>query len=99
MLVYASDWGLASLAQSLHWALDGTFKAVPSLFDQLYAIHASIRDQVVPCVCAILPDKTGATYRSLLGVVRSAINDWHTGAAGIHGGTVITDLEKAILDT
>ena len=98
MVVYASDWGLSNLAQSLHWSSDGTFKVVPGLFGQLYTIHASLRDQVVPCVYAMLPDKAGATYKRLLEVVREAIEERHPGAAGITEGSVITDLEKAAMN-
>jgi hypothetical protein len=41
---------------------DGTFKSVPKLFLQLYALHCSYLGQVMPMVCALLPDKKCNTY-------------------------------------
>ena len=94
MMVFASDWGLLKLADARHWLADGTFKVAPAVFEQLYTIHASEHDQVFPCVYALLPDKQEPTYRKLLEIIKTAIEELRPGADGV-GGTILTDLEKA----
>ena len=98
IVVYGSDWGVNHLAQSRHWAADGTFKVVPGIFEQLYTVHASVLGQTVPCIYAMLPNKTEATYRHLFAVIRAEVEARHPDAAGLTGGSVITDLEKAALN-
>ena len=65
IVLYSSDWGLQNLANSLHWAADGTFKVSPVLFQQLYTIHATVMGITVPCAYAVLEDKSGQTYRQV----------------------------------
>ena len=45
---------------------DGTFNIVPSLFYQLFTIHAQVQGNLVPCVYALLPDKKEDTYKDML---------------------------------
>ena len=45
--------------------MDGTFKASPQIFEQLYSIHATYRGHVVPVVYALLPDKLNRYVRRL----------------------------------
>ena len=94
MLVFASDWGLLKLADARHWLADGTFKVAPTVFEQLYTIHASEHGQVFPCVYALLPDKSEQTYRKLLQITKDAIEERLPEADGL-GGTIITDMEKS----
>ena len=94
MLVFASDWGLLKLADARHWLADGTFKVAPAVFEQLYTVHASEQGQVFPCVYALLPDKQEPTYRKLLEVVKTAVEERRPGADGM-GGTIMTDMEKS----
>ena len=97
IVIFTSDWGLEKLALSLHWAADGTFKVSPTLFQQLYTIHATTLGVTVPCVYALLQDKTERTYHQMLTQVRAAILQHHPDAPGIYG-TVITDLERAAMN-
>ena len=63
--MFASDFTLHILKSSDEWYLDGTFQIVKeTLFSQLYVVvckapRSSLR---IPCVFALLPDKTKATY-------------------------------------
>ena len=50
------------LAESGHWYADGTFKVCPELFFQLYIVHGQRGGRISPCVFALLPNKTKATY-------------------------------------
>ena len=57
-IVFASDSGLGWLADYDDWNLDGTFKAAPRLFTQLFTLHV-IRDRkAIPCLYCLLPSKT-----------------------------------------
>ncbi|QQP38549.1 Uncharacterized protein FKW44_019154 [Caligus rogercresseyi] len=58
MLIFATDHCLNLLESSQNWFCDGTFKVVPTIFFQLFTIHAKVRDFVIPCVYALLPNKT-----------------------------------------
>ena len=66
MLIYGTQRNIDVLRSSDHWFMDGTFKVVPQVFYQLYTVHALQADRVIPCVYALLPNKTGQTYRGLL---------------------------------
>ena len=66
MLIYATQRNIDVLRSSDHWFMDGTFKVVPQVFYQLFTVHALQADRVIPCVYALLPNKTGQTYRELL---------------------------------
>ena len=46
--------------------MDGTFKIVPSQFDQLYTIHGWYRGRCFPLLYALLPNRAQATYQRLL---------------------------------
>ena len=53
--------------------MDGTFKLCPEIFYQIYAIHASIDNQVSPCSFAPLLNKTENIYTHLLTEVCNAV--------------------------
>ena len=48
------------------WFCDGTFSTAPSVFFQIYTIHASVEGIRIPIVYALLPDKKKETYIRLL---------------------------------
>ena len=50
ILIFATDRSLADLAFSASWYADGTFKAVPRVFEQLYTIHCEHHGLLVPAV-------------------------------------------------
>ena len=49
--------------------MDGTFKAAPSLFTQIYTVHVELHGQFFPVLMALLPDKQEATYSRLFQVL------------------------------
>ena len=63
--MFASDFTMSILKKSDEWFMDGTFEMVKeTLFSQLYVVvckapRSTLR---IPCVFALLPDKTKATY-------------------------------------
>ncbi len=48
------------------WFVDGTFDVAPSIFSQLYTFHCKVGSSYPPCLYALLPNKDGQTYYSLL---------------------------------
>ena len=91
IIVFASDRMLGELRNASTWMLDGTFKVVPSLFFQLYTIHAIRGSHVFPCVYAFLPNKATATYKRLFQILKGARND-------LNPQICITDLERAAVN-
>ena len=66
MLIFASAEFLQLLTSSEEWYSDGTFKTVPEQFFQLYTLHGVCGEKIVPCVFCLMPNKTEATYVSML---------------------------------
>lgn len=66
MLIFSTRSNLHLLAQSQEWFADGTFRTAPAMFTQVYTIHATKYNAVVPLVYALLPNKTRATYVKFL---------------------------------
>ena len=62
MLLFASPIAKEYLRSSSHWFGDGTFKVCPSIFFQLYTIHALCDGTTLPCIYCLLPNKTEETY-------------------------------------
>ncbi|KAI6648122.1 hypothetical protein LOD99_11931 [Oopsacas minuta] len=61
------------------WLADGAFKTVPTFFCQLYTVHCLIggpspfeNGHLLPCVYALLPNKSIATYTKMWKVIRDA---------------------------
>jgi hypothetical protein len=52
--------------------MDGTFKAAPKLFTQLYTMHIRVHGNFIPALVAFLPSKDEATYLRLLRLIRAS---------------------------
>ena len=50
--------------------MDGTFRVVPSLFAQLYTLHAYYMGQMFPLLYFLLPDKEKLTYKRMLELLK-----------------------------
>ena len=65
IFIFVTNQSLQLLSLSQNWFGDGTFKACPQIFFQIYTIHAQIDGYIFPCICALLPYKTEVTYTRL----------------------------------
>ena len=65
MIVFTTTDNLLALAECPVIFMDGTFKAAPSMFSQLFTIHGLYHDHVVSLVYTLMPDKRRATYHKL----------------------------------
>ena len=58
------------------WFCDGTFDISPTLFKQVYTIHAMFRNKTLPLVYAILPNKKQKTYKYLFKTIKKSIKTY-----------------------
>ncbi|XP_018496452.1 uncharacterized protein LOC108864738, partial [Galendromus occidentalis] len=62
MLGFLTEEALTILCGATAVFMDGTFRIVPSLFCQLYSLHAFFRGQMMPLAYFLLADKEKDTY-------------------------------------
>ena len=92
ILIFGAPDELQLLRDSPHWFCDGTFKVSPGIFFQVYTIHAMVNGQVIPCIYALLPNKTEVQYNRLFRHVSDALNREN------HPEDILTDFERAAIN-
>ena len=69
VLIFTTSNNINYLSRSSFWIMDGTFKTVPTIFTQLYAIHGSVgsneNSRIMPLVFSLMSSKSKACYRAL----------------------------------
>jgi hypothetical protein len=70
MLIFSTINNLTHLAAANTIFCDGTFYACPSLFHQLYTVHAMVYDSMYPLVFALLPGKDEVIYTRFFSQIR-----------------------------
>lgn len=86
VVAFSCDTNLTFLRQVKTIFVDGTFKACPKLFYQIFTIHA-VKDNVyIPLVFFLLPDKSTVSYVHAFRSVEEYLSP----------DTVYADFEKAI---
>lgn len=90
ILIFSTQRNLHLLARSTDWYSDGTFKTVPTIYEQLYTIHGLRNNVSIPLVYALLPNKSQRCYREFL----SALKDLE---ASLNPSTVMIDFEQAMI--
>ena len=65
IFVFGTNQALQLLANSDDWLGYGTYKVCPEVPFQLYTVHVKLAGSVLPCICALLPNKQGFTYARL----------------------------------
>ncbi|CAF0852987.1 unnamed protein product [Brachionus calyciflorus] len=66
IIAFASDTQLGILSRSKRWHVDGTFKAAPTIFYQLYMIHAWDLNEMHACAFIFLTSKSQLLYSKML---------------------------------
>jgi MULE transposase-like protein len=96
ILMFSTEANLDCLQRLEHLFADGTFKAQPTLFDQLFVIHGLRSDGenvlCVPLVFCLTPNRTTATYKRIL----EKLKELRPGLAPI---SIMTDFEQALLNS
>ncbi|XP_060806094.1 uncharacterized protein LOC132902984 [Amyelois transitella] len=65
IIIFTSKKLITLLCKSKYIIMDGTFKVVPKIFQQLYTIHGCIFSETFPCVFALCTNKDKNTYSIL----------------------------------
>jgi len=69
ILLFTSKENILHLSQASFWLMDGTFDTVPTIFCQLYTIHASVgtenNSRILPLVYALMSRKSEDLYKWL----------------------------------
>ena len=63
VIIFATIDNLQHLGRAKMWSGDGTFTVCPSLFYQLYTIHAEVHGQILLLVYALSPSKSKRCYQ------------------------------------
>lgn len=58
IIMFGIEENLQLLKSNLNWYVDGTFDVAPELFYQLFTLHVFVKGKNLPCIYALLPDKT-----------------------------------------
>ncbi|KAL5014665.1 hypothetical protein ScPMuIL_008935 [Solemya velum] len=75
IIIFATDLMLQRLTTATTLYMDGTFKAYPRLFYQLFSIHIFIEGVQFPAVYALLPGKSRDVYSRFLMVLLTKLQD------------------------
>ncbi|XP_036148172.1 uncharacterized protein LOC118647419 [Monomorium pharaonis] len=99
ILVFTTSENLKHLQEAKYWIMDGTFKTVPTVFRQMYTIHADVgsdsNSRVVPLVYALISSKSEEIYKRLF----QELNDWADEFSfHLQPVFVLTDFEKAVIN-
>ncbi|KRX38366.1 hypothetical protein T05_8744 [Trichinella murrelli] len=71
LLFFATEDGVKLLAQRNCWCGDGTFKIVPSWYQQLFTLHVFLRGKLLPVVYCLTVRKDLPTYSRIFEVLHS----------------------------
>ncbi len=74
-LIFSSKTDLQFLSTQRFWYCDGTFYITPSIFYQIYSIHAYEDGFSTPCVYALLQNKSEATYQDLFKILMEKMRE------------------------
>ena len=93
MIIFGSEQAVHLRANSEHWYGDATFKVCPEIFFQLYTLHAQHDGRIFPCIFALLPNKTQATYNRFFREVFG-----HILAYGNGPDDILIDFERSVIN-
>ncbi|BFZ03225.1 hypothetical protein BsWGS_06264 [Bradybaena similaris] len=62
MFMFGTAANLQLLQQHSHWFMDGTFKVAPSVFLQVFTVHALIDNRSIPLIYVLMGTKTQMDY-------------------------------------
>lgn len=88
------------MRNSSSWQMDGTFQSCPTIFKQIYSIHAYVGNdamsrKMVPVVYCLLPDKTEESYMTFFKELKSYALEVDCVLNPAH---IVTDFELAVIN-
>ena len=94
ILILSTDANLEVLGQSSVIFMDGTFKAAPRIFSQLFTLHGVFREHVVPLAYCLLADKLRSTYYDMFGSLKQTMANNND---NLTPDVIISDFESGML--
>ena len=94
IVVFASNLQLKIMVQSEFIHMDGTFKACPELFAQLYIMQGYYRGECFPVCFVLMTNRTSSSYSRVFKALK--IHALTLNPLGLNPVSFITDFEPAI---
>ena len=99
MIIFCTASNLHHLQAAKYWIMDGTFKTVPTLFHQLYTIHAPVGGEenscIFPLVYILMTNRSEEIYIKLF----EELTDLGEQAIlNLLPPIIITDFEQAVIN-
>jgi hypothetical protein len=98
-LIFLTNANLIHLRNASFWIMDGTFKTVPTIFKQLYTIHAPVggplNSRILPLVYALMSSKSEESYSRLFQELNDIADQRNI---ELRPDFVLTDFEKAAMN-
>lgn len=76
IIIFGTESMMRRLFSSERVFLDGTFKCVPRLFEQLYTLHCFIHGQMFPAAYILLPGKNLSIYSRMFCLLKDIANNF-----------------------
>ncbi|CAG8745413.1 8920_t:CDS:2, partial [Gigaspora rosea] len=99
ILLFITKANIQHLSRALYWIMDGTFKTIPTIFCQLYTIHAPIgiadNSRVLLLVYVLMTKKSEELYRALF---QDLIEFAKESNILLRPTTILTDFELAAIN-
>jgi len=99
ILLFTTLANLRKLELAKYWIMDGTFKTVPTIFHQLYSIHAPVghdtNSRIFPMVFALLSSKSKECY---IRIIFQDLQDYASeNNIVLQPDYILTDFEQAAI--
>ena len=72
ILIFETAQNIRHLCSANEIFMEGTFKAAPEMFAQVYSIHVKIMGTMMPMVAALLPNKDQVTHTRMIQLLQAA---------------------------
>ncbi|GES90645.1 uncharacterized protein LOC112591534 [Rhizophagus clarus] len=98
ILIFITVENLKQLEISSFWIMDGTFKTVPIIFNQLYTIHGCVENEnscIMPLIYTLMSSKSEECYRRMF---QNLIEYSEEQNIDLQPQFILTDFEKAIIN-
>ncbi|CAB4373540.1 unnamed protein product [Rhizophagus irregularis] len=98
MMIFCTTSKFQYLQDAEYWLMDGTFKTVPLLFQQMYTIHAPVGGEnarVLPLVYVLITGKSKECYTRLF---QELISLSEAADVILNPSFIITDFEQAAIN-
>jgi hypothetical protein len=100
IMIFCTISNIQHLEESRYWIMDGTFRTVPTLFYQMYTIHALVggesNSRVFPMVYVLMTNKLERSYTQLF---QELINLGEEAGYDLNPPLIITDFEPSVINS